>query len=75
LICINAGRAAAADKSAVRGSEDRTMTTGNVLYLLMVVGMFMLFCAVLAYESWQQSRQAPETVHAPAPDPHHGVTA
>ena len=32
------------------------MTTGNVLYLLMVVGMFVSFSIVLAYQSWHQSR-------------------
>lgn len=32
------------------------MTTGNVLFLLMVVGMFASFSAVLAYQSWQQAR-------------------
>ena len=42
------------------------MTTGNVLYLAMSVGMFGLFSAVLAYQSWQQSRQGPDMISAPA---------
>lgn len=42
------------------------MTTGNVLYLAMSVGMFGFFSAVLAYQSWQQSRQGPDMVSAPA---------
>jgi len=32
------------------------MTTGDMLYLAMVIGMFSLFAGVLAYETWQQSR-------------------
>jgi len=41
------------------------MTTGNLLYLLMSIGMFAAFSAVLAYESWQQSRLRPEVVPVP----------
>lgn len=56
------------------------MTTGNVLYLLMSIGMFAVFAAILAYYSWQQSRQGPEIVptsSSPAshPEPQHGVMA
>ena len=29
------------------------MTTGNMLYLAMAIGTFVLFSAVLAYQSWQ----------------------
>lgn len=38
------------------------MTTGSVLYLLMSIGMFAVFSAVLAYESWQQARLGPDVV-------------
>ena len=55
------------------------MTIGNVLYLLMSIGMFAVFSVVLAYQSWQQSRVGPEVVPAsgPAPkaEPHHAITA
>jgi hypothetical protein len=34
------------------------MTTGNVLYLAMAVGTFVLFSAVLALETLKQSRVA-----------------
>jgi hypothetical protein len=53
------------------------MTTGNVLYLVMSVGMFVLLGAVLAYQSWQGSRQTSKTVAQPAaePKPQHGVAA
>lgn len=56
------------------------MTTGNVLYLLMSIGMFAVFAVVLAYQSWQQSRRGAEVVPAsssPAshPEPHYGLTA
>jgi hypothetical protein len=46
------------------------MTTGSVLYLLMSVGVFVLFSAVLAYQSWQQSRVAPEVASV-----HHAIAA
>ena len=45
------------------------MTTGNVLYLMMVIGVFMLFSAMLAYQSWQQSRPDPAPVRAQTPEP------
>jgi hypothetical protein len=44
------------------------MTDGNVLYLLMCVAIFAAFSAVLAYNSWQQSKLGPEMV--PASDSH-----
>ncbi len=40
------------------------MTLGNMLYLAMSVGAFGLFSAVLAYQSWQQSRLGPEMLPA-----------
>jgi hypothetical protein len=54
------------------------MTTGNVLYLAMAIGMFVVFALVLAYQSWQQSRLGSEAAPvSPAyrPEPRHGVTA
>ena len=53
------------------------MTTGNVLYLLMVIGMFVSFSAVLAYQSWQQSRLGREAMPAPAKSehPHDAIAA
>jgi hypothetical protein len=42
------------------------MTTGSWLYLLMSIGAFAAFSAVLAYESWQQDRLAAETGPNPA---------
>jgi hypothetical protein len=47
------------------------MTTGNVLYLVMVIGVFVLFSAVLGYQSWLQSRPEPATVRARTPEPAH----
>ena len=32
------------------------MTTGNVLYLVMTIGMFGVFALMLAYQSWKQSQ-------------------
>ncbi|HVY15624.1 MAG TPA: hypothetical protein VHB27_10360 [Rhodopila sp.] len=50
------------------------MSTGNLLYLLMCIGMFTVFAIVLAYESWQQSKLGPDmlgTVRAePKPATH-----
>ncbi len=43
------------------------MTTGNVLYLLMSIGAFAVFAAVLAYESWQQSRFGQGVIPTPVP--------
>jgi FtsH-binding integral membrane protein len=43
------------------------MTTGSMLYLLMSTGMFVVFSAVLAYESWQQARLGPEVSPTSAP--------
>ena len=55
------------------------MTTGNVLYLAMSIGMFLVFAVVLGYQSWQQSRLGPEVVPSvsPAshPEPHHAIPA
>jgi hypothetical protein len=53
------------------------MTTGNVLYLLMSTGAFVVFSAVLAYQSWQQSRVGPEVVATQArrQDAHNAVAA
>jgi hypothetical protein len=47
------------------------MTTGNVLYLLMTIGTFVMFAAVLFYQSWQQSRRGPDVVPLPAPADRH----
>ena len=38
------------------------MTTGNILYLLMCLGMFSTFAVTLAYVSWQQSQEGPEMI-------------
>jgi hypothetical protein len=46
------------------------MTSGNFWYLLMCLATFAGFSAVLAYESWQQSRLGRETVPAKADVPH-----
>ena len=55
------------------------MTTGNVLYLLMSIAMFVVLAGVLAYQSWKQSRLGPEMVTTSQPiahsEPHRGVTA
>jgi hypothetical protein len=55
------------------------MTIGNVLYLLMSIGTFAILSAVLAYQSWNQSRLGPEmlTTSPPVshPEPPHGITA
>jgi len=55
------------------------MTTGNVLYLAMSIGMFVVFAVVLAYESWQDSRVGSDAVSgstpAPQPAPDHVLTA
>lgn len=51
------------------------MTTGSVLYLAMSIGGFVLFAAVLAYQSWQGSRVARSAEVAPRSDPHRAITA
>jgi hypothetical protein len=51
------------------------MTTGNVLYLAMAIGTFVLLSAVLAYQSWQQSRVAPDAVSASGNEPHRAIIA
>lgn len=38
------------------------MSTGNLLYLLMCIGMFVVFAVALAYCSWQQSKLGPEMI-------------
>lgn len=48
------------------------MSTGNLLYLLMSIGVFAVFGLVLAYQSWQQSQLGPDmigTVPIPAKAP------
>jgi hypothetical protein len=53
------------------------MTLGNELYLAMVVGVFVVFTAVLAYQTWSQSEPKPKPKPAPArvahPHPADGV--
>jgi hypothetical protein len=53
------------------------MSTGSVLYLVMVLAMFGILSAVLAYQSWQQSRQGPEMLPArqdqDQEEPHHAI--
>jgi hypothetical protein len=51
------------------------MTTGNVLYLAMAIGTFVLLSAVLAYQSWQQSLGAPDAMSASGNEPHRAITA
>jgi hypothetical protein len=62
LIWINVYNLTMIDKATVNQTTERAMTTGNLLYLLMVIGVFLLFSVVLAYQSWQQSRLGPDTV-------------
>lgn len=40
------------------------MTLGNILYLAMAIGVFGLFSAVLAYQTWLQTRPEPKVAHA-----------
>lgn len=47
------------------------MTTGNLLYLMLCIGMFAAFSAVLAYESYQQSKLGPDIAPAPEADAGH----
>ncbi len=53
------------------------MTTGNVLYLMLCLGMFTAFALVLAYESWQQSRIGRDVVAEPDRNagPHDAIAA
>ena len=41
------------------------MTTGNIAYLIMVVVVFAVFSAVLAYVSWLQSKAGPDMLAEP----------
>jgi hypothetical protein len=41
----------------------------------MAIVMFVLLSAVLAYQSWQQSRVALDTVSAPRNEPDYAITA
>jgi hypothetical protein len=74
---INVGCSSARDKSVVNHSTEGIMTTGSVLYLLMSIAMFVAFSAVLAYQSWQQSRFMSKTTEQPtdAKNTHHAATA
>jgi hypothetical protein len=51
------------------------MLTGEVLYLVLVVGMFSLFSGTLAYQTWQQSRPTPQSTEQSADkhEPHGAV--
>jgi hypothetical protein len=51
------------------------MTTGNVLYLLMTIAMFGAFSAVLAYQSWQQSRHASDVLPVAHHETEDAITA
>ncbi len=53
------------------------MSTGSLLYLVMVLAVFGLFSAVLAYQSWQQSRQGPDMLPAQHEheETHHAIAA
>ncbi len=51
------------------------MTTGNVLYLAVAIGTFVVLSAVLAYQSWEQSRVARDAMPAPGNMPHRAITA
>jgi hypothetical protein len=41
-------------------ATEKVMLTGEVLYLALVVGVFVLFSVTLAYQTWQQSRPTPQ---------------
>jgi hypothetical protein len=45
-------------------TAEMTMTLGNILYLAMAIGVFGLFSAVLAYQTWLQTRPEPKVAHA-----------
>jgi hypothetical protein len=56
---------------------ERTMTIGNVLYLVLSLGMFGTFSAMLAWQTWQQTSRErvmrqPQTEHR---DTGHEVSA
>lgn len=53
------------------------MTTGNILYLAMVIAVFGMFGGVLAYQSWQQTRRGPEMLEDRTRHPatNDGITA
>lgn len=51
------------------------MTIGNMLYLAMAVGTFVLFSAVLAHQTWRQSRDARDAISAPSNEPHGTIAA
>jgi hypothetical protein len=48
-------------------TTEMIMTLGNELYLAMVVGVFVVFTAVLAYQTWSQSEPKPKPKPKPAP--------
>ena len=50
------------DENRFVNRTEKVMSTGNLLYLLMCIGMFAGFAVVLAYESWQQSRLGPDMI-------------
>jgi hypothetical protein len=66
LILINARCFAVPDHRTSNRLMERIMTTGNLLYLAMSIGMFATFSAVLAYQSWQQSKLGADKISAPA---------
>ena len=46
-----------------------------MLYLAMAIGTFVLFSAVLAYQSWQQSRLVRDAMSATGNEPPRAITA
>jgi hypothetical protein len=66
LTWINVDRRPALDNPpSDHHTTEEEMTTGNVLYLLLCMAMFVSLAAVLAYQSWQQSLLGPEMLPVP----------
>jgi hypothetical protein len=69
LTRINVRNRCAVDARIVDNLAEASMTTGNLLYLVLCIGMFTVFAAVLAYESHHQSKRRPDVVPAPEAEP------
>lgn len=72
LIWINVAADQSGNLPHVNQSE-RSMSTGEMLYLVMCIGAFTVFAIVLAMQSWQQSRKGPDMLESESADAsHHG---
>jgi hypothetical protein len=64
------GKPGALGSAPENSQRSEPVTNGNLLYLMLCLGTFGVFAAVLAYESWQQGRLGHEVILKPAEHDH-----